>query len=50
MDYCLIRICAWCGKMMGKKQVKEKPEKGQNFTHGICEDCMRAMEEQYENK
>ncbi len=30
--------CAWCGKLMGEKEVKELPE-GLDISHSICKEC-----------
>jgi len=30
-------VCSWCGKDMGVK-------KGRGITHGICEDCIKKIE------
>ena len=32
----MIRICAWCNKVMGEK----KPLSDKSETHGICQSCL----------
>ncbi len=31
----MIRVCAWCKKVIGEKE----PFEDKSVTHGICQDC-----------
>ena len=35
----MIRICAWCGKLLGYKE----PLDDNSTTHGICEECKKLF-------
>lgn len=36
----MIRICAWCKKIMGEKEPDQS-----GTTHGICDECFAKLKE-----
>ena len=39
----MLRICSWCLKSLGQDV---EPLEDQSITHGICPDCMKAIQGQ----
>ena len=35
----MIRICAWCGKILGEKE----PLEDRSETHGMCDGCLEKL-------
>jgi hypothetical protein len=40
----MIRKCAWCGKILGKK----KGDHDNVLTHGMCKSCLDKMKKEVE--
>lgn len=41
----MIRICAYCGKVMGEKP----PFEDRRVTHGMCDACLKEWKEKVKN-
>ena len=41
-------VCAWCGRVMGVREIPDKDKPPLPITHSICPKCKAALEE--ENK
>jgi len=41
-------VCAWCGRVMGTREIPDEDMPKLPITHSICRDCKAALEE--ENK
>ncbi len=41
------RVCAWCGRTIGSKEISSIDEDGkEQITHTICPDCKQKVETQ----
>ena len=42
----LIVKCAWCGRIMGIKEIEEDEVPVLPITHSICNSCLRSLRKQ----
>ncbi|RLG22681.1 hypothetical protein DRN85_10475 [Methanosarcinales archaeon] len=42
----LIVKCAWCGRIMGIKEIEEEEAPPLPITHSICNSCLRSLHKQ----
>jgi len=40
-----IRVCAWCGKILGKEKIEGEKD---IISHGMCEECYKKWKEDFE--
>jgi len=41
-------VCAWCGKVMGVREIPDEDKPPLPITHSICPRCKAALEEENE--
>jgi len=39
-------VCAWCGKVMGTREIPDEDMPALPITHSICPKCKAALEEE----